>query len=110
MCKTHVAFVVPPSFVTASRQQPLWVRAITGLPLHMPDYGGYRQGLVSADVIYGGLVNRAPTWMGYDHTVGEHRFLLAASGSFSQDVCYELSTSGPLSVCNGTCYSPIKAF
>jgi hypothetical protein len=57
------AFVVPPSFVAASRQQPLWLRATTGLPLHVPDYGGYRQGLLSAGglVNHDGLINRAPT-------------------------------------------------
>ena len=40
---------------------------------------------------------------------GIHRFLLAASGSFSRFATYGLSTSRPLSVCNRAVTRPINA-
>jgi|GEM_PF-5683173 len=40
---------------------------------------------------------------------GVHRFLLAASGSFSRFATYGLSTSRPLSVCNRAVTRPINA-
>src|SRR6266487_5798295 len=39
-----------------------------------------------------------------------HRFLLAASGSFSRSVTYELSTSRPFSGCNQNRYSSHQRF